>query len=121
MNIRVFLDLNPLNRKIYEFTRILGILLDNAIEAASDCKDKRINVTFRNEESKHRIIVIIENTYKDKKIDIDKIFEKGISSKKDHSGLGLWKIREILKRNNNLNLFTTKDNKLFKQQFEIYY
>ena len=123
IDLDIFLDLNEIEKhmKIYEFTRILGILLDNAIEAASDCKDKRINVTFRNEESKHRIIVIIENTYKDKKIDIDKIFEKGISSKKDHSGLGLWKIREILKRNNNLNLFTTKDNKLFKQQFEIYY
>lgn len=107
--------------KIYEFTRILGILLDNAIEAASECKDKKINVTFRKEDAKHRLVIIIENTYKDKEIDTDRIFEKGFSSKKEHSGLGLWKVREILKRNNNLNLFTTKDKKLFKQQFEIYY
>lgn len=123
IGLDVFLDLNEIEKymKIYEFTRILGILLDNAIEAASECKDKRIDVTFRKEDAKHRLVVIIENTYMDKDIDIDKIFEKGFSSKEHNSGLGLWKVREILKRNNNLNLFTTKDAEIFKQQFEIYY
>ena len=32
--------------KIYEFARILGILLDNAIEASSECEEKIINLTF---------------------------------------------------------------------------
>ena len=32
-NVDVFMDLRTLNMKEYEFTRILGILLDNAIEA----------------------------------------------------------------------------------------
>lgn len=123
INLDIFLDLNEIEKhmKIYEFTRILGILLDNAIEAASECADKKINVVFRNEEAKHRMIVIIENTYTNKNVDLDKIFEKDVTSKENHSGLGLWKVREILKKNNNLNLFTTKDNELFKQQFEIYY
>lgn len=35
-------------------------------------------------------------------------------------GLGLWEIRQILKKHNNLNLYTSKDDKLFKQQLEIY-
>jgi len=35
-------------------------------------------------------------------------------------GLGLWEIRKILKKHNNLNLFTSKDDKFFKQQLEIY-
>lgn len=123
IGLDVFLDLNEIEKymKIYEFTRILGILLDNAIEAASECTDKKIDVTFRKEDNKHRLAIIIENTYLDKEIDIDKIFEKGFSSKERNSGLGLWKVREILKRNNNLNLFTTKDSEIFKQQFEIYY
>ena len=46
-----------------------------------------------------------------------------IDYKKDdgkNHGLGLWEVRKILKKNNNLNLFTTKTNKLFKQQLEIY-
>ena len=47
MNINVFIDLNKLNMKIYEFTRILGILLDNAIEATAECNEKIINVIIR--------------------------------------------------------------------------
>jgi len=123
INLDVFLDLNEIekNMKIYEFTRILGILLDNAIEAASECEEKTINVIFRKEDSKHRLVIIIENTYRNKDVDIDKIFDKGETSKENNSGLGLWKVREILKKNNNLNLYTTKTDELFKQQFEIYY
>ena len=123
INLEIFLDLNEIEHhmKIYEFTRILGILLDNAIEAASECDEKIINVTFRKEEKQHRLLVIIENTYLNKEVNLDKIFDKGETSKKNNTGLGLWKVREILKRNNNLNLFTTKNTEFFKQQFEIYY
>ena len=39
VNLTVLLDLNNLHMKIYEFARILGILLDNAIEAASECEE----------------------------------------------------------------------------------
>ena len=120
INLEIFLDLNTLNMKIYEFSRILGILLDNAIEEAEKCNDKIINIKFRNEENKNRQIVVIENTYLNKDVDIDSIFNKGVSGKENHSGLGLWEIRQILKKNNNVNLYTSKDEKFFKQQLEIY-
>ena len=121
INLHVFLDLNEIEKrmKIYEFTRILGILLDNAIEAAKECEKKIINVTFR-KDSNNMIAVIIQNTYANKDVDTEEIYQKGISSKEKHSGLGLWKVREILMHNNNLDLFTTKDNEFFTQQFEIY-
>ncbi len=125
INLQVLMDLNEIEQhmKIYEFTRILGILMDNAIEASIECEEKIINVLFRKEASRHRIIMLIENTYLNKDIDTEKIYEKSYStkSKKTNSGIGLWEVRQILKRNNNLNLFTTKDDTLFKQQFEIYY
>lgn len=123
IDLDIFLDLNEIDKhmKIYEFTRILGILLDNSIEAAKDCEEKLIKVSFRKEDVKHRIIVAIENTYNNKDVNIEKIFDKGFSSKESNTGLGLWKVRQILKRNNNLNLFTTKNDTFFKQQFEIYY
>ncbi len=122
INLNVFLDLNEIETrmKIYDFTRILGILLDNAIEAAKVCKKKVINVTFRKEISNDMIVVIIQNTYTNKDVDTEDIYKKGVSSKENHSGLGLWKIRQILMRNNNLNLFTSKDDKYFTQQFEIF-
>ena len=125
INLGIFMDLNEIeaHMKIYEFTRILGILLDNAIEAASECDEKIIHVSFRKEANRHRLVMVIENTYKNKDINIDTIFEKDFStkSKKTNSGLGLWEVRQILKKNNNLNLFTSKSEEFFSQQFETYY
>lgn len=125
INLGIFIDLNEIEQymKIYEFTRILGILLDNAIEAAAECEDKTIHVSFRKEPNRRRLILVIDNTYKNKDINVDKIYEKDFStkSKTTNSGLGLWEVRQILKKNNNLNLFTTKNEEFFSQQFEIYY
>lgn len=121
INLEVFLDLNTLKIKIYDFTRILGILMDNAIEATKECNEKVINLIIRNEQNKNRQVVIIENTYKNKDVNLDLIFDKGVTSKPGNTGLGLWKVREILKKNENLNLFTTKNNEYFRQQFEMYY
>lgn len=121
VNLTVLLDLNDLHMKIYEFARILGILLDNAIESASECDEKILNIVFRNESKNNRNIILIENTYKDKDVDIEQIFNKGVSGKQNHTGLGLWEIRQILKKNNNVNLYTNKNEKYFSQQLEIYY
>lgn len=121
VNITFLLDLNNLHMKIYEFTRMLGILLDNAIEAASECDKKVLNISFRNDSKNNVNIIQIENTYLDKNVDIDHIFNKGITGKENHTGLGLWEVREILKKNNNINLQTTKTDEYFSQQLEIYY
>lgn len=121
VNITFLLDLSKLNMKIYEFARILGILLDNAIEASSECEEKLINLTFREDSKNSRQLIIVENTYKNKDVDTEKIFEKGVSGKEEHSGLGLWEVRKIVKKNKNINLFTTKNEKFFVQQLEIYY
>ena len=120
MNITVLWDLSKINMKIYEFTKIFGILVDNAIDAAKETEEKIINITFKDDEKNNMQYLKIENSYLDKDVDIDAIFEKGKTSKENHTGLGLWEIRKILKSNNNLNLHTTKDNKYFTQQFEIY-
>lgn len=121
VNITFLLDLSTLHMKIYEFARILGILLDNAIEASSECEEKIINLTFRNDTKNNRQLIIVENTYLDKNIDTEKIFEKGISGKEHHTGLGLWEVRKLIKKSNNINLFTSKNDKYFSQQLEIYY
>lgn len=121
INLEVFMDLNELNINSYELTRIIGILMNNAIEASKECEEKVINVTFRKDKKKHMQLVIVENTYKDKNIDTEKIYEKGYSTKEGNTGLGLWEIRQIMKKHNNLNLYTTKTNEFFSQQFEIYY
>lgn len=124
VTLEIFMDLSTINMKIYELTRVLGILIDNAIEAAKQCEEKEIIITFRKDHKKNKQLFIIENTYTNKDVNIDKIFEKGKTSKKTEDsknhGLGLWEVRQLVKKNKNLDLYTTKSEKYFKQQFEIY-
>lgn len=119
--ITFLLDLGNLHMKIYEFARILGILLDNAIEASLECEEKIINLNFRNDTKNSRELITVENTYNDKNVDTEKIYEKGVSGKENHTGLGLWEVRKIIKKNNNVNLHTSKNDKFFSQTLEIYY
>lgn len=120
VNMTFLLDLKELKMKIYEFARILGILLDNAIEASSECEEKIINITFRNDQKNNRQLIIIENTYSNKEVNTSTIFGKGVSEKENHTGLGLWEVQNILKKSSNLSLYTSKTNKFFSQQLEIY-
>ncbi len=124
-NLEIFTDLSNLNIKIFDLTRILGILLDNAIEAASICDEKIINITFRSDNHRNKVLIIIQNTYINKDIKIDSIFEKGYTTKQPQDaakfhGLGLWEVKKYLEKHNNLDLYTTKNDNFFTQQFEIY-
>ena len=120
IELGIFLDLNSLNIDTYELTRILGILLDNSIEAAQECERKYISVRFLMDNRMNRQLIIVENTYNNKDVDTYKIFEKSYTTKPHNTGLGLWEVNKILKKNDNLAIFTSKDDELFKQQLEIY-
>lgn len=119
MTFDIFTDLSNINFNMYEFTRILGILLDNAIEAAQDTDEKIINVEFRSDNKKQ--LFIIANSCKDTNISTTKIFEKGFSTKEHNSGIGLWKVHKILSKNTDADLFTTVKNNMFTQQLEVFY
>ena len=119
-DIEYFLDLNNLEVNLYELSRILGILIDNAIEESEKCNDKVVKVSFIRENRNNRAVITIQNTYSNKSVDVEKIFAKGESSKENHSGIGLWEVRNYIKKSKNLDLFTTKTDKFFKQELSIY-
>lgn len=58
IDLEVFMDLTNINLKIYLLTRALGILIDNAIEAAKDSDEKEIIITFRKDIQKHKQLFI---------------------------------------------------------------
>lgn len=119
MTFNVFTDLSNINFNIYELTRILGILLDNAIEAAQTTEEKFIEIELKSTEKKQ--LFIVTNSCTDDKISTTKIFEKGYSTKEHNSGIGLWKVHKILSKNENVDLFTTVNNHKFTQQLEVFY
>ena len=121
INFEFLFDFKKLHMPVYEFSRILGILIDNAIDAAKECDDRQINLSFIDSSRNRAQIITIENTYWDKDVDTNKIFIKGISGKRAHSGIGLWEVKQIVKRHDNVALNTSKDDVFFKQQLEIYY
>lgn len=116
-----FFNLQNLHMPIYDFSRMLGIFLDNAIEAAADSNEKVIKIMFRDSPNTNVQIIQIENSYLVKNINIKEIFKKGVTEKENHLGMGLWEIQQILKRNNNVNLITENNKVYFKQCLEIYY
>lgn len=119
MTFSIFTDLSKINFNMYEFSRILGILLDNAIEAAEESSEKKIEIEFTSDNKKQ--LFIIKNSCKDTNISTTKIFEKGYSTKNRNSGFGLWKVHKILSKNTNLDLFTTISGDMFSQQLAVFY
>ena len=83
-------------------------------------EDKIVKISFIRENRNNRAVITVQNTYSNKNVDIEKIFEKGKSGKENHSGIGLWEVRNYVKKSKNLDLFTTKTDKFFKQELSIY-
>ncbi len=118
--LEFFLNLNELEINIYFFSRILGVLLDNAIEAAENSKEKLVKVSFIRENVNGRAVITIENSYSNKNIDLENIFKKGITSKECHAGLGLWEVKKYVRKSKNLDLKPSASPSTFKQELFIY-
>ena len=82
------------------FSFILGIFLDNAIEAAAGSERKVVN--FYVVEKNNKITVDISNSFSDTGLKLDDINKKGVSSKGENRGLGLYKVKEIIKKKQSL-------------------
>jgi len=125
LNVKVelnsFFDYSTINMNIFDFVKIFGILLDNAIEAASKCDNKFVSIHITIDFYNRKQIFKISNTFLDNNIDIDKIFEKDFSTKKIKSGFGLWEVKQLLKKYSNVKLLPSKNDIYFTQKLEIYF
>lgn len=72
---------------------IMGVYLDNAIQAAEVSKKKEISLEIFKENKD--VVIIIANTYNGK-IDLEKIDEYGYSTKGKNHGVGLHIVKKIL-------------------------
>lgn len=75
---------------------LLGIYLDNAIVAATESRKKSMSIEIY--KLKDKINFVISNTYKGK-INLDKVNEKGYTTKGEGHGNGLYYAKKIIDRN----------------------
>ncbi len=80
-----------------DLARIVGVYLDNAIEASSTSEDKKLGIEMYL--IKEKIELIITNTFNNE-INLDKIGKESFSTKGKHRGRGLLLVNKILSENN---------------------
>lgn len=88
-----------------ELCKIVGVLLDNAIQALENSTNKEINIFL--EYVDNEFIIKISNTY-DGNIDLDKIDSAGYTTKGKGHGYGLSLVKNII-----------RNNKVFKNEREV--
>lgn len=77
LSLDIGLDVSSINFPSFELSRIIGILLDNAIEAALVTEEKKIKLEMYYDENKKADIIIIGNSINDPdKVDVIKMKEE---------------------------------------------
>lgn len=97
---------------VVELCRVVGIYLDNAIEAAAESEEKNVLVYFENLDDK--VLIKISNNYNHSSTVIINP-KKNYSTKGDGRGIGLYSAQRIIKRNEKLELETKLENKMYSQ------
>ena len=100
---------------VFDYIRMLGILLDNAIEASEACSIAFINIAFITDNVKQEHRLIIENSTNQEFINISHIFQDGVTSKVANRGIGLSNMQHILSNYEQAHIETECSNYRFRQ------
>lgn len=112
-------DIESFDLKTYrDLTKLLGVFLDNAIDAALKSEEKEIEVELKDKDD--CLLLTISNTY-DKNTDINKVGKSGFTTKGVGHGFGLSIVKDIVKTNSEIETFSSKENDKFIQTAMIYY
>jgi two-component system sensor histidine kinase AgrC len=103
---------------LISYIRILSILFDNAIEAALELETPKISVANFYQDGD--FVFMIENSTKEKSVDLGKIFERGYSTKGDNRGIGLATLMDFQDDYENLSVETRSSDYTFTQVVRIF-
>lgn len=112
-------DIESFDLKTYrDLTKLLGVFLDNAIDAALKSEEKEIEVELKDKDD--CLLLTISNTY-DKNTDINKVGKSGFTTKGVGHGFGLSIVKDIAKTNSEIETFSSKESDKFIQPAMIYF
>ncbi len=122
MGIDVSVEINqPLDRvnmDIIDLVRILGIFLDNAIEAALETDIPKMSFVIIQEDKE--TVFFMTNSFIDHHLQISELSRAGTSSKGSNRGIGLYNVAQIISHYDNLFLDTHTQGDTFIQVLHIY-
>lgn len=82
---------------IHELITIVGNLIDNALEAVTNCEKKQVELEIQYGDT---LIITVQDTGKGIQEEIGALFTKGYSTKGDNRGYGLYLVKESIQRIN---------------------
>ena len=100
-----------------DLARILGIFLDNAIEAALETAHPKVGLNII--QNPNSAAIIISNSFQENSLALHKLKQKGFTTNKGHQGIGLSNAQKIISSYDNILLETTKQGGYFTQYMEI--
>ena len=100
-----------------DLARILGIFLDNAIEATLETEQPQIGLNII--QNKIGVSIIISNRFQNNGVMLHKLKQKGFSTKIGHQGIGLANAQKIISSYDNVLLETTMKCDYFTQHIEF--
>ena len=98
---------------------ILSVFLDNAIEEIENKKDPEIYIEVFYDEKDEELTFEISNKIYNKEIDLNKLPEKGYTTKSNGHGYGLALVSEIISANSRLENKTIIKNNIFTQRLTL--
>ena len=110
-------EITSVNMDLVDLTRILGIYMDNAIEAARETEYPIINLNMGTVDND--VIIIISNSFIDKGLSPSQLQNKDVTTKGEGHGLGLYSVSEILRNYNNIYHETLIEDNMFTQHLRI--
>lgn len=122
-NIRISIEvpepIEKIDMPIINLSRVIGILLDNAIEASEKITEEPlIRIAFiKNEDTS--VTFIVMNKCEPNMPKVHTLFQENFSTKGKNRGLGLSTLKELTDSTTNVLLDTTIDNNYFIQKVEI--
>ncbi|KRM31600.1 hypothetical protein FC83_GL000663 [Agrilactobacillus composti DSM 18527 = JCM 14202] len=99
--------INTLPGSQVDLARIIGALMDNALEAAQTADKPEIHIAII-KYADNAYEFNIENTLANPEIDIAEFFNAGYSTKQNHSGLGLTNVNDLVHHSGTFSLEVTK-------------
>ncbi|ADF98994.1 sensor histidine kinase [Clostridium botulinum F str. 230613] len=120
INVHIVEDIDYIHMNIMDLCRIIGILMDNAIEASGECEAPKICIVVANKND-YVVIAVHNNFFGDKPL-IHKIYKEGFSTKGRGRGLGLYTVKNIIDiKYENVFLNTSIEGNVFIQEIWIKY